>query len=532
MKLLALALAGGITTHATLLGGSSDKCMWGPSYWCTSISEAKECAASRFCLTKQWTQPVSDDNQMCKLCKQVIDSVIDQVESHEDDYKPVIEQMCDYCSTAEKCRDAIEQHWADIKDMINNNLKSDVVCSALNMCQQVDEVPNSYQFTVNTAFTGSLTGPLLTPRKVFEDDSDSHIRFTPEKQSSQLVKTSQSCSKTCQDCVNFAVDAKSMMQSPKRLDQLIKTIHLLCAELPMSSLCRLVLNKKVVLEIINKVKVTEVCQNTDICVEGDSPVIKPATELVPCDDCHDLINDIKTISEDDAKHFEFIIRQSCDLIPHPVNDMCKQMASQFAKEAMNSLQLVDIDEACHDISYCGTELELPAPKFELSTDYCDYCQTAVQYIEYAIDSDMTSDEIKVGLKKLCEKIGEQSMVQTCEQFVDKYYDTIVADIDNYLDDPQSFCRSLHLCPRGGITAEELVGPVPDECTFGPAYWCKNEENMKKCKAEDYCKKKSNLLGSTDCTFGPSYWCASAENAVKCGATEYCQKTTWKQKPVN
>ena len=44
----------------------------------------------------------------------------------------------------------------------------------------------------------------------------------------------------------------------------------------------------------------------------------------------------------------------------------------------------------------------------------------MQYIEYAIDSDMTSDEIKVGLKKLCEKIGEQSMVQTCEQFVDKY----------------------------------------------------------------------------------------------------------------
>jgi len=269
-----------------------------------------------------------------------------------------------------------------------------------------------------------------------------------------------------------------------------------------------------------------------------SPVIKPATELVPCDDCHALITDIKTISENDAKHFEYIIRQSCDLIPHPVNDMCKQMASQFAKEAENSLQQINIDEACHDISYCGSELELPAPKennelLQLSNEYCDYCQTAVQYIEYAIDSDMTSDEIKVGLKKLCEKIGEQSMVQTCEQFVDKYYDTIVADIDNYLDDPKSFCQTLHLCPRAGaITAENLVGPVPDECTFGPAYWCKNAETIKKCHAEDYCKKPSDLLGVTDCTFGPSYWCASAENASKCGATEYCQKTTWKQKPSN
>ena len=85
---------------------------------------------------------------------------------------------------------------------------------------------------------------------------------------------------------------------------------------------------------------------------------------------------------------------------------------------------MDVDEACHDIGYCGDENEFtlsPVLKTGLSTDYCDYCQTAVQYIEYAIDSDMTSDQIKVGLKKLCEKLGEQTMVETCDGFVDKYY---------------------------------------------------------------------------------------------------------------
>ena len=82
---------------------------------------------------------------------------------------------------------------------------------------------------------------------------------------------------------------------------------------------------------------------------------------------------------------------------------------------------MDIDEACHDIAFCGDESDIISQESTLSTNYCDYCQTAVQYIEYAIDSDMTSDQIKVGLKKLCEKLGEQSMVQTCDQFVDKYY---------------------------------------------------------------------------------------------------------------
>jgi len=537
MKLLAALLLVPFSL-ASLLGSSSDKCMWGPTYWCTSITEAKECGASRFCLQKQWNAPVGEDNQMCKLCKQVIDSVIEQVESNEDNIKPIFEQLCNYCSTPDKCINAIEQHWEDIKDMINNELSSDVICSALNMCQQVDEKFVEGQFTLAQGFVG----PLLTPRKMFtnfEDDSDTHVRFTPEKV--ETKKSSGSCSKTCQDCVNWAVDAKALMKSPKRIDQMMKTIHLLCEEIPMSSLCRLVLNKKVILKIIDEVKVDEVCANTDICTSTDSPVINDPKDLVPCDDCHNLINDIKVISENDAKHFEFIIRQSCDLIPHPVNDMCKQMASQFAKEATNSLEQVNVDEACHDIGYCGEDSEFSEANpqvLELSTDYCDYCQTAVQYIEYAIDSDMTSDQIKVGLKKLCEKLGEQSMVQTCDQFVDKYYDTIVADIDNYLDDPESFCKSLHLCPRSksSITTEKITGPVPSECTFGPAYWCKSKENMIKCQVpEDYCKKQKHeqLLGSTDCTFGPSFWCANEKNANDCGAVEYCQRTTWKNnKPGN
>ena len=106
------------------------------------------------------------------------------------------------------------------------------------------------------------------------------------------------------------------------------------------------------------------------------------------------------------------------------------------------------------------------------------------------------------------------------------HDTIVADIDNYLDDPESFCRHLHLCPRSSdsITLEKLIDPIPDECTFGPAYWCKNAENIKKCKAEDYCKnvKSMSSFSIDECTLGPSYWCKNKENAEKCGATDYCK----------
>jgi hypothetical protein len=228
MKLVWLTPLLSIAQSMAPIGGKNDKCTWGPSYWCTSITEAKECATTRFCLgSKQWAAPITTDNQMCKLCTQVIDSIIEQVESNEDNFKPILEQMCDYCSTPDKCIDSIEKHWEDIKDMINNELSSNVVCSALNMCQQADEEFTVNQFTLAAGFTGNL----MTPRKIMEipaeieDDSDTHIRFAPAAKVQKSVDVN-SCSKTCQDCVNWAVDAKALMQSPKRMNQMMKTIHL------------------------------------------------------------------------------------------------------------------------------------------------------------------------------------------------------------------------------------------------------------------------------------------------------------------
>ena len=39
-------------TSPQLLGAS--KCTWGPSYWCDSHDNAKECGAFEFCEKKYW----------------------------------------------------------------------------------------------------------------------------------------------------------------------------------------------------------------------------------------------------------------------------------------------------------------------------------------------------------------------------------------------------------------------------------------------------------------------------------------------
>merc|ERR1712178_451361 len=99
---------------------------------------------------------------------------------------------------------------------------------------------------------------------------------------------------------------------------------------------------------------------------------------------------------------------------------------------------------------------------------------AVEYIQYAVDSDMTNEELKAGLKELCNKLPP-GLPATCRDFVDSHWDQIIEDIDMILNDSTKVCKKLHLCPRAswnklsGQTRnhlEKIVGEIPPECTYG------------------------------------------------------------------
>jgi len=477
---------------------------------------------------------------LCDLCKSVADKAIEAFKNSEDKIKDLLEQVCNYTNQRDTCIDTIEQNWDDIKEMIEGELDSQLLCSALNMCQQEEEGFNDYQMTLMAGFAGPLLEPQLETEPL--NSKDDHIKFIPEHDihKTQSVVIGKS-SKDCNDCVQFGVDIKAVATSDEKLEQLVQTIQIVCEEIEMRSLCRLVLNRKVIKRIIDKIDVIKVCHDVEICQPGDTPILPSAGES--CLDCNNMITDIKDLAQNDFDKFEDMIRQSCDLIPHPVNDMCKKMADRFAQEAAHSLSIADTEECCEAISLCDASNNNPEtdhlvrfqskaynwPENKIYTGkYCDYCETAVEYIQYAVDSDMTSDQIKAGLKQLCDKLQPDSVAETCEEFVDKYWEQLVDDMDIILNDPEHVCEKLHLCRKTKFGQEDDNENLmfPPECTYGPEYWCKNEENMKKCGAEDYCKNlimQEATAFPSECTFGPEYWCRNEENMKKCGAEDYCKK---------
>ena len=83
LAVLALAQLGSGTRTFTIVGAS--KCTWGPSYWCKSIREAKECSANQHCIDNYWNRLSlpEDNDDVCTICKNMVQEARDTLKSNE-----------------------------------------------------------------------------------------------------------------------------------------------------------------------------------------------------------------------------------------------------------------------------------------------------------------------------------------------------------------------------------------------------------------------------------------------------------------
>merc|ERR1712127_427430 len=116
---------------------------------------------------------------------------VEVFENNEDQLKAVLIQTCEYISDEETCTNMVEENWDAIKEMIDDELDPEMICLALNMCQQSFEAVSDFQFKLIQGFKTGMQQPgiqMIKPQKT--DDSEHHIKFEPENQKS--LKFSQS----------------------------------------------------------------------------------------------------------------------------------------------------------------------------------------------------------------------------------------------------------------------------------------------------------------------------------------------------
>ncbi|KAJ1528490.1 hypothetical protein ONE63_006899 [Megalurothrips usitatus] len=153
------------TTHSPRLLGARDKvCTRGPGFWCQNITTAAGCGAVRHCIQTVWehmTLP-EDNDDICKLCKNMVGQARDQLESNEtqEELREVFEGSCNLIPlkvVAKGCDKLVDEFIPELVETLASQMNPQVVCSVAGLC-------NSAEIDRLLAAQGKLTRvPLVKP---------------------------------------------------------------------------------------------------------------------------------------------------------------------------------------------------------------------------------------------------------------------------------------------------------------------------------------------------------------------------------
>jgi hypothetical protein len=66
----------------------SNRCTWGPSYWCSSLSNSRECSSIHHCSNKIWSQQSIEkkpEDNLCQYCEFTISKLRSIIEQNQTD---------------------------------------------------------------------------------------------------------------------------------------------------------------------------------------------------------------------------------------------------------------------------------------------------------------------------------------------------------------------------------------------------------------------------------------------------------------
>lgn len=129
---------------------------------------------------------------------------------------------------------------------------------------------------------------------------------------------------------------------------------------------------------------------------------------------------------------------------------------------------------------------------------CAVCQGAIKAVDDILGNKKIDYDIVKDVEKICNTIPAK-YYEKCEKMLEVYGVSMVRQLQKFVEREQ-VCVNMGMCsnPTGYVKFEDEVEKADhvekkkvymvgdDECTWGPAHWCVNEDNAQKCNVRIAC----------------------------------------------
>ncbi|XP_031158153.1 prosaposin isoform X1 [Sander lucioperca] len=521
-----------------LLG--TEQCARGPPYWCQNVKTASLCGAVTHCQQNVWNKPQMK-SVPCDLCKEVL-IVVEQIvkdNATEAEVLGYLEKACqlipDQGLTAE-CKEMVDDYYPILMGIIKGELEDpSVVCGAIGLCQSqqvaLAKAHAQEQLVSNEIPQVDLAqqvSPFLinVPELLYPQES-------PKQEAPKQETPKQESDDVCQDCIKFLTDAQAEAKANSSfVDSLIENIENQCDLLGpgMAAMCKQYVGQYGTLVVEQLMSMEQ--QPKDICVyagfctamKKSIPMLQlqpaqtvPAAKTVPalklfpatkvesatdksakpmvrvresstCAICEFVMKQLETMLEDQKTEEEVIhaVEKVCTYLPSSLSAQCKDLIETYGEAIIELLlQETDPKTVCTVLALCNDASRAYVPALDQTRfkagGYCQVCKMAVSYIDGILEKNATEAQIEEAVRKVCSFLPSSFQAE-CDQMIEQYEPVLIQLLLQMLD-PDFVCMKVGACPDA---VRMLLGT--EQCSWGPAFWCKNMETATRCNAVAHCKR--------------------------------------------
>ncbi|XP_066593748.1 prosaposin [Prorops nasuta] len=502
--ILAVAAAGVVisaewqeTPH--LLGTKA--CTWGPSYWCQNLTTSAGCGATKHCIKHDWEykQVPEDNDSVCGICKDMVKQARDQLESNQtqQDLKDVFEGSCMLIHIkpiVKECISLVDQFIPDLVETLASQMNPSVVCSVAGLCNspRIDQLLLDYE---KTSLKGNSDKVVSLVNDEMEPDECSKCHTVASYMAQKLRNTPKD--KLLNNMLNVCGRISSFSDACAAIvvnyfDSFYTNLQ---DNFNAENVCHL--SGQCVAKY-HKHDETDKTLKVEIRPMSSVGLVDIGDDL-PCKLCEQLVSHLRDLLVANTTEIEFmhVLEGVCKQTKSFASE-CKAIVDQYYPQIYAYLtkglnanaicEMTDICPAPQRISQSGPiwpllpektaqlgirilneeksekshknleaeEMQLPiermspplilmAPEMDVKgKETCAFCEYLLHYIQQAISSPATEQEVKTVLGKVCKKLPD-SVEGTCENFVDTYGDAIVAILVQEID-PSQVCPMMHVCP--------------------------------------------------------------------------------------
>ncbi|ELU16785.1 hypothetical protein CAPTEDRAFT_225175 [Capitella teleta] len=426
----------------------ADHCTLGPSFWCSSIANSKQCNAFDHCVSSTWKNNEivdKDTDEVCQFCETVVGEVKSMLlnKKAQDEVRQFLDSACSVIPSAElakECASTVDKYLEEILGLIAMEMDPQMVCSLMGLCTGLNKENKP---TPQLAVSPVNVEPLCTDCKKFFEDIKAYITSaSTEKEIEEMIDD--------QLCTNLGGLEDECKQLVKTF--LPEILQALAGAYDPDIICDafgLCLNSSLsgARTLFHRLKL----QKTPLFSAA-----KNSNSAETCMLCETVVGEVQTLTRDAATQAEIEAFLKTEVCAHlgSVKDACEITVDSYGSIFFEFLaNELDPKTRCTSLGFClaaSNEVSpshvfspLKAPALVKASTTCVVCEFVMSEIDSLLSDNATEEDIKIALEKVC-KILPETIQDQCMDFVNMYSDLVINLLTHELN-PEQICTAIGLC---------------------------------------------------------------------------------------